>query len=164
MTRTISERGLAILKGEERLELRAYLDGGGVWTIGYGHTEDVHEGQQITEHQAEVLLCADLAWAEKCVNLRAPTLNQNQFDACVSLVFNIGCPRFDSSTLLRMIRKGDIKSASAHFEDWVYDNGKFVQGLLNRRLKERALFDTPVPPDFSNVQSGVETTAPKEPT
>jgi GH24 family phage-related lysozyme (muramidase) len=96
-----------------------------------------------------------------CVNLRAPHLNENQFSACVSLVFNIGCAAFNSSTLLRMIRVGDYKAASAQFMRWVHDNGKFAQGLKNRRERERALFDTPEPPEFSNVESGVESTAPK---
>lgn len=159
--RQISDGGLDLIKSFEGLRLDAYKDGGGVWTIGWGHVEGVEKGQRITEHQATELLRADLASAEMCVNLRAPHLNQNQFDACVSLVFNIGCAAFNSSTLLRMIRTGDYNAASAQFLRWVHDNGQFVQGLKNRRERERALFDTPVPPNFSNVDSGVESTAPK---
>ncbi len=161
MTRAVSDAGLSLLKGFEALKLRAYDDGGGVLTIGWGHTEDVKAGDEITEHQAEVMLRSDLADAESCVSLRCPNVNQNQFDALASLVFNIGCGLFNRSTLLRMVRIGDLRSASAHFDDFVYDNGKFVQGLKNRRDKERALFDTPIAADFSNVESGSDSTAPK---
>jgi lysozyme len=161
VTRQISDAGLALIKQAEGLRLRAYRDGGGVWTLGYGHTHDVHEGDEITEHQAEVMLRSDIACAEECVDLRAPALNQNQFDACVSLSFNIGCKRFDTSTLLRMIRKGDFRSAAAQFEVWNKDNGKVIDGLTKRRKRERALFETPMAADFSNIEAGVETTAPK---
>jgi lysozyme len=86
---------------------------GAPWTIGYGHTGDVEPGQQITEHQADVVLASDLGWAEDCINLRAPNIGQNQFDALVDLVINIGCPAFDTSTLLRLVRKGDSTPSPA---------------------------------------------------
>lgn len=156
--RVTGEAGIALIKESEGLRLKAYRDTGGVLSIGYGHTEDVHEGDEITEHQAEVMLRADLADAERCVQLRFPEANQNQWDACVSFVFNLGCTRFGSSTLLRLIRKGDYNAAAKQFGRWVNDNGVQLPGLVTRRAKEAALFLTP---DFSNVQSGAESTAPQ---
>jgi lysozyme len=147
---------------------------GAPWTIGYGHTGDVEPGQQITEHQADVVLASDLGWAEDCINLRAPNIGQNQFDALVDLVINIGCPAFDTSTLLRLVRKGDFNAVAGdpaqnfkngQFIRFNHDNGKVVPALTARRIAEAKLFLTPdPPPDFSNVEAGVESTAPKEPT
>jgi lysozyme len=162
--------GLELIKGFETLQLRAYLDRrGGVLTIGYGHTEDVKPDDVIIEHQADVLLEHDLADAEECVNLRAPGVNQNQFDALVSLVFNIGCSKFSTSTLLRLVRAGDFRSVSGtpgkqysdgQFARWNHDDGVVLDGLTRRRKAEAILFATPTA-DFSDVQSGVESTAPK---
>lgn len=141
------------------------------WTIGYGHTGDVTPADQVTEHQAEVVIRADLADAERCVNLRAPHVGQNQFDALVSLVFNIGCAKFNSSTLLRLVRDGDYRAVSGtaekQFKDgqyarWNHDNGKVVDGLTRRRAAEAKLFATPdASSDFSNVESGIDSTATK---
>jgi lysozyme len=168
MTRFIGRAGLELIKGFETLQLHAYLDRpGGVWTIGYGHTQDVHEGDRITEHQAEVMLRSDLENAERCVSLRAPSVTQNQFDALVSLVFNIGCGQFDKSTLLRLVRNGDLQAVAGtpgknyqdgQFARWNHDDGIVLDGLTRRRRAEAILFATP-DADFTNVISGVETTA-----
>lgn len=158
MSRNIGEAGLELIKSFETLQFRAYRDSGGVLTIGWGHTKDVREGDVITEAQAEELIKADLAEAEECVNRHAPKLYQHEFDACVSLVFNIGCAAFGKSTLLRMIRIGDFKSAAKQFDRWNKDNGVVLAGLTRRRAAERKLFE---PPDFANVESGVTTTAQK---
>jgi lysozyme len=165
--------GLDLLKSFEQLRLRAYRDGGGVLTIGWGHTADVKEADEITAHHADVMLASDVADAERCVNLRAPNVGQNQFDALVSFVFNLGCARFDTSTLLRLVRAGDFRAAAGDPPDFKngqfirfnHDNGKVVAGLTRRRIAEAKLFLTPdPPPDFSNVEAGIESTAPKEPT
>ena len=92
MNRKISENGLALIKRFEGLRLTAYQDSVGVWTIGYGHTSSVSEGQTITQTQADAYLRADCANAEKAVNryMAVYQWNQNQFDALVSFTYNCG--------------------------------------------------------------------------
>lgn len=130
------------IKDHEGLRLTAYKDGGGVWTIGYGHTgADVREGLTIPLSEAERLLTLDLRVAEGHVNkLVQVNLNQNQFDALVSFVYNLGGDAFRSSTLLKLLNAGDYEGAANQFQRWNKDNGKVVPGLTNRRGKERELF------------------------
>lgn len=135
--------GIAFIKRWEKLELEAYLDGGGVLTIGYGHTgPDVKLGDVITEEEAEALLVADLAEAEDAVNDYVDVeLDQFEFDALVSFTFNCGVEAFRTSTLLRLLNNGDYSAAAMQFKRWVKDNGKVVQGLVNRRAAEQAMFE-----------------------
>lgn len=141
MARHINEAGLEELKSSEALRLKAYLDGGGVPTIGWGHTKGVRMGQTITREQAEAFLREDLAWAERAVetSVKVP-LNDNQFAALVSFTFNVGEGAFKKSTLLKKLNKGDYSSVPKELLKWVNDNGKRVQGLYNRRVREGALF------------------------
>ncbi|HCM2254009.1 TPA: lysozyme, partial [Salmonella enterica subsp. enterica serovar Agbeni] len=119
----------------------AYQDGGGVWTIGYGHTRGVKQGQVINHEQADEFLDSDLRQVESCISERVTVaLNQNQFDALVSFVFNVGRQAFSDSTLLKKLNEGNYRAAADQFTRWVYDNDKFVQGLYNRRVAERDLF------------------------
>jgi lysozyme len=71
-------------------------------------------------------------------------LNQNQFDALVSFAFNVGDGAFRSSTLLRLLNQGQYDQVPAQLRRWNMDNGHVVQGLINRRNKEIALWNTPV--------------------
>jgi lysozyme len=137
----ISDLGLAVLKAHEGLRLTAYKDGGGVWTIGWGHTgPEVKYRLTITEEQAVALLRKDVAWAEEEVR-RLGALPQNQFDALVSLTYNIGAAAFRKSTLARLIRSGASPAVVAEqFPRWNKDNGQVVQGLTNRRHAEKTLF------------------------
>lgn len=137
-----SAAGLALTKQFEGLELKAYQDSVGVWTIGYGHTgADVKPGLTITEEQASVLLAADVAWAVTCVNKSVKSaINQNQFDAMVDFVFNLGCAAFGQSTLLRMVNAGDFVGAAGQFLRWNKAGGKVLAGLTKRRQGEMALF------------------------
>lgn len=130
------------IKDHEGLRLTAYKDGGGVWTIGYGHTgADVREGLTIPLSEAERLLTRDLKTAEGHVNGAVQVkLTQNQFDALVSFVYNVGGEAFRTSTMLRLLNAGDYVGAANQFPRWNKDNGKVVQGLINRRAKERDLF------------------------
>lgn len=130
------------IKKAEGLRLKAYLDTGGVWTIGYGHTgPEVVEGLTITLDGAERLLREDLRTAEGHVNkLVKVALTQNQFDALVSFVYNIGGGAFKESTMLRLLNAGDYEGAANQFPRWNKDNGKVVAGLTNRRREERELF------------------------
>lgn len=138
-----SASGLSLLKAHEGCRLKAYMDTGGVWTIGYGHTEGVRAGDTCTQAQAEAWLVEDVVDAEKQVGngVRVP-LTQNQFDALVSLVYNIGGGAFFSSTLLRKLNAGDYTGAAGQFTRWIFDNGMIVNGLVLRRSDERALFLT----------------------
>lgn len=137
----ISSIGLALIKKREALRLKAYLDTGGVPTIGYGHTHGVKLGDVCTQEQAERWLEGDASIAELAVNnLVRVSLNQNQFDALVCFVFNIGVAAFAASTLLRKLNASDYEGAANQFGRWIYDNGKVVSGLVNRRAAERDLF------------------------
>lgn len=136
----MSEKGRNLTKVCEGLRLAAYLDGGGVPTIGYGHIKGVKLGDTCDELQATVWLIEDLEEAEDAVNkLVTIQLTSGQFDALVDFVFNLGRERFRTSTLLKKVNAKD-PTAKDEFLRWKYDNGKVVQGLLNRRIKEAALF------------------------
>jgi lysozyme len=130
------------IKNAEGLRLTAYLDGGGVWTIGYGHTgADVRAGLTIPLSEAERLLTRDLRTAEGHINDAVEVkLTQDQFDALVSFVYNVGGGAFRSSTLLKLLNAGDYEGAANQLLRWDKDNGKRVQGLANRRQEERKLF------------------------
>lgn len=135
------------LKKWEGLELKAYPDVVGVWTIGYGHTKTVKPRMVITEKEAERLLREDLDWAEKAVaNAVKVPITQPQFDAMVSLCFNIGAGAFSKSTLVRKLNAGDYEGAAQQFRVWVKGtdpNTKqkvTIKGLVNRRADEEALF------------------------
>ncbi|MBH0371660.1 lysozyme [Salmonella enterica] len=136
-----SNDGLDFIRAREGVKLAAYQDGGGVWTIGYGHTRGVKQGQVINHEQADEFLDNDLRQVESCISERVTVaLNQNQFDALVSFVFNVGRQAFSDSTLLKKLNEGNYRAAADQFTRWVYDNDKFVQGLYNRRVAERDLF------------------------
>ena len=141
----ISYNGIQFLKQWEGFKAQAYKDTGGVWTIGFGTIKwkglPVGQGMTITEKEAELALQEDLAWAQTAVNqLVRVSLTQNMFDALVSFVYNIGETAFRKSTLLRLLNNGSYTEAAKQFERWKFDNGKVIQGLLNRREAERALF------------------------
>lgn len=136
-----SDRGLDLIRFFEQLRLTAYRDAVGVLTIGYGHTANVREGQRITEAQADAFLAEDVSWAEDAVlNGVTTPLTQNQFDALVSLVFNIGAGAFATSTIRRLLNAGLYREAAEEFPRWRYAKGKVLAGLVNRRAKERELF------------------------
>lgn len=138
----VSEKGLNIIKESESLQLKAYKCPAGILTIGYGHTgPDVLPGMTINQVAADVYLKLDCAVAEHAINrlVKIP-LNQNQFDALVSLVFNIGTGAFQRSTLLKRINEGDFGAASDEFLKWTKSKGKELPGLVIRRNKERNLF------------------------
>jgi lysozyme len=136
----ISDKGLALIKREEGLRLDAYQDGGGVWTIGYGSTCDVHQGLVITPGEAERRLLDDIGRHDITPYLDGCVTSQCQFDAMTSLAFNIGLDRFNGSTVLKRHRAGNYPRAADAFLLWKYDNGKLVKGLLNRREQERLLY------------------------
>lgn len=153
----VSEKCLRLIKNQEGGDAQdGALDGvfhaywdklGKVWTIGYGHTGDVKPGQALTEAQAHDLLCRDMERFEKGVeNLLVRSATPGQFDAMVSLAYNIGLgtkepPRgFTGSTLLKKFNAGDIEGAAAEFAEWNVADGVIQRGLVRRRAKEMIRF------------------------
>lgn len=137
-------KGRELIKSFESLKLKAYPDpatGGKPWTIGWGHTKGVKPGDQITQAQAEAFLAEDLAVFESAVNsaIKRP-MTQSQFDAMVSLAFNIGGANFASSTLVKKFNAGDVQGAADQFPRWKNADGKEMKGLVRRRAAERELF------------------------
>lgn len=138
----LSNKGKEAIKEYEGVRLRAYLDSGGVVTIGVGHTSPgLSLGMLATPAQVDTWLTEDVAEAEDAVNrLVKVALTQNQFDALVSFVFNLGEGQFGKSTLLRKLNASDYDGAQAEFKRWVYDNGKIQPGLVKRRYAESEYF------------------------
>lgn len=147
--RRINHRGLDIIKRSESLALVAYLCPARVWTIGYGHTAGVKEGDTCTVEQAEAWLRDDCAHAEMAVArlVRVP-ITDNQFSALVSFAFNVGTDEdadtiaegLGDSTLLRKLNGGDYIGAANEFPKWNKAGGKVLGGLVTRREAERNLF------------------------
>ena len=142
----VSPSGVDLICNFEGLRLKAYDDGVGVWTIGFGTTKypngiRVKKGDTCTLDQAKAYMQNDLKSFEQTVNntVKVP-LNQNQFDALVSLAYNIGATAFKKSTLVKRLNEGNYKAAANQFNVWVNAGGKRMQGLVNRRAAERALF------------------------
>ena len=144
--RQIGPNGLALIQRWETLQLVGMLPTpNDVPTAGWGHTgPDVVLGQTYTMDQATQWLQQDLQWAEECVcNSVLPNLTQNQFDACVSLCFNIGAAGFAGSSVARDLNSHQIAAAADAFLMWDKQHGTVLQGLLDRREDERQLFLTP---------------------
>lgn len=142
----VSAKGIDLICSFEGLRLTAYDDGVGVWTIGFGTIKypngvRVKRGDTCTLEQAKSYMKYDLIEFEHTVNslVKVP-LNQNQFDALVSLTYNIGSGAFKSSTLLKKLNLSDYKGAADQFDVWVNAGGKRMQGLANRRAKEKEFF------------------------
>jgi lysozyme len=127
----------------EGCRLTAYADSGGVLTIGYGHTQGVCPGQTISEEDALLLLNEDLAVADAAVNrLVNVKLAQNQFDALVDFVFNLGEGNLQKSSLLKFLNLGQSLLAAKEFLRWDLIGGVPSAGLLRRRQAEQSLFLT----------------------
>lgn len=146
----ISSNGIDFIKQREGIRLDAYKCTAGVWTIGYGHTKGVKKGDKITEKQAEEFLESDLlAICEKPLSSflekNRIELNQNQYDAICSFIFNVGFNNFLSSSIARgLINREQKQSIANYFSKWVKVKkcGIYVidKGLQNRRKLEIELF------------------------
>jgi len=141
----ISNTGINLIRGFEDLRLKAYDDGVGVWTIGYGTTAingvTVKKGDTCTAEQAKSYMAQDLKKFESAVNTAVKVqLNQNQFDALVSLTYNIGIGAFKGSTLLKQLNAKDYKGAAEQFSRWNRGGGRVLNGLIKRRKIEMELF------------------------
>ncbi|OIV47456.1 lysozyme [Sodalis sp. TME1] len=143
----IRQDGVARIKAFEGLRLTAYQCSADRWTIGYGHTSGVKAEDVITLEQAGAFLRDDIdAVVERLNALTTVPVNQNQFDALCSLVFNIGIEAFATSTLLKKLNEGDYPGAAAEFPKWckITVKGQKVRslGLIKRRQEEKALFES----------------------
>lgn len=146
--RAINSLGLQLLKDAEGCKLKAYPDPGtkgDPWTIGWGHTgEGIREGITWTQEHADKQLVEDLR--STCLGVfnftRGVPLNDNQFSALVCFAYNVG--HWRSSTLFKHVLKGEYNGAADEFHKWVHAGGKTLTGLVNRRQRERELFETPV--------------------
>jgi len=140
--RRIGQRGLDLIKQFEGWYPEPYLCPANKWTIGYGHLITPEETfTHITMEEGEDLLELDVNEAELGVEtlVKVP-LNQNQFDALVSFVFNLGSGNLSASTLLKKLNAGDYKGAADEFPRWIFAAGKKLLGLIARRDAERTLF------------------------
>ena len=125
----------------EGFEPEAYRDVVGVWTIGFGHTKDVKEGDKISYYDAIALLKKEVAYFARGVelNVKVP-LTQNMFDAITSFTYNLGIGNLKRSTLLRKLNREDYEGAAREFKRWNRAGGKVYRGLTSRRLEEEELF------------------------
>lgn len=135
------EKAKRIIKEFEGLRLQSYKCPAGVWTIGYGHTKGIKPNMTITESDAERLLDIDIVEVARTIRKYVTVhLNDNQAQALVSFIFNVGPGNFANSTLLRKLNAKDYKGASLEFQKWVYSKGKKLPGLVRRRKAEMELF------------------------
>lgn len=130
-----------LIKRFEGLYLKAYVCPAGVLTIGYGHTKGVKPGDEINEMQAEIYLREDVEACEIQLNYLTLPINQHQFDALCSFIFNLGIGNFMQSTLLKKLKAGD-KTAADEILRWDKSGGKVLPGLTARRKAEYDLFCT----------------------
>lgn len=145
---TISNKGLDLIKESESFRAIPYLCPAGIPTIGYGTT--IYENgkavkltdDSITEKQAESILRFQVNnLYGKAVNRYVQVdINQNQFDALSSFVYNVGAGNLQRSTLLKKLNNSDYEGAAQEFTKWNKSNGRILKGLTIRREKERDLF------------------------
>lgn len=144
---SVSAAGVDSIMQWEDCRIAVYRDIAGYPTAGCGHlvTDGTHRvGQQLSKDQIRDLLVEDLAPTVTCVNrgIGNAKTSQGQFDAFVSLTFNIGCPRFLGSTALKCHKRGDAVCATRGIGMWKYAGGKVSQGLINRRAAEAKLYES----------------------
>ena len=110
----ISQEGIALIKKFEGVEYNAYKCAAGVWTIGYGHTKGVSEGDTITKAEADEMLVLELEEYEKAVNdALTISVDQCMFDALVSWTYNLGPSNLNASTMLKVLNSGDYEGVPA---------------------------------------------------
>jgi len=148
-----SQDGIELIKDFEKFRPNAYPDAGR-WAIGYGHTAGVQPGDTCTQQEAEDFLRLDLEETERYVYgvVQVP-LSQHQFDAIVSLTFNMGIGNLMKSDVLRMLNRKNYDGACRQFARHNRSEGEVMDGLIRRRAAEMALWNLPdhVPSDKSPV-------------
>ena len=137
----VSQKCVDLIKHFEGFEDTAYLCPANVWTIGYGRTRNVREGDRITEVQAERDLLEELEeFAEQVLNSVKVELTQNELDALTSWTYNLGVGNLNSSTLLKKLNAGDKNSVPSEMIRWNKAAGKVLAGLTRRREAEAKLW------------------------
>ncbi len=132
----ISENGINLIKKFEGCSLSAYKCPRGVWTIGWGHTAGVKQGDRITQEKADELLKKDLKVFEAHVsNIVKIPLKQNQFDALVSFCYNCG-----AANLRKLVSNRNTAQIAAAIPLYNKSGGKVLAGLVKRRAEEKSLF------------------------
>lgn len=152
-----SAKGIKLIKHYEGCSLTAYQDSVGVWTIGYGTTTNVKPGMKITQKQADEFLLSDIKKFESLVNKAVTSrINQDQFDALISFIYNIGPGKKDvkdglitlkngkPSTLLNDVNASRFSQTAKDFLSWNKAGGVVLNGLVKRRQSESTLFSTGV--------------------
>ena len=138
---TTSRKGLQLIKDFEGLRLASYKCPAGVWTIGYGHTKGVKQGQVIDQSKADDYLVEDIAPIERLLNDLRINFRQEQFDALVSWIFNLGASAFQRSTLyIRIGTNASDEEITDQIIKWVNAAGKPLVGLKKRRIAEANMF------------------------
>lgn len=137
----ISSEGIELIKKFEGCETTAYQDSVGVWTIGFGHTKGVQEGQSCSMQDAETMLSEEMDEYEGYINSMVDVdLNQNEFDSLVAWVYNLGPTNLRESTLLKILNAGDKDGIPEQINRWNRAGGKILQGLVRRREAESLMF------------------------
>ena len=137
----VSQECIDLVKFFEGFEPKAYLCPANVWTIGYGRTKNVKEGDELTEPQAERDLFEELdEFAEQVLNTVKVDLEQNELDALTSWTYNLGVGNLQSSTLLKKLNSGDKNSVPSEMVRWNKAAGKVLAGLTRRREAEAKLW------------------------
>jgi lysozyme len=140
--RQTSAAGLDLIRGFEGERLESYRCPAGKWTISVGVTgPHVTEGMKITQAESDELFAAAIRTFETGINkmLLVP-ISQNQFDAIVALGYNIGLHNLQSSTLLKLLNRGEYSKAAAEFGRWSHAAGQLMPGLVKRRRAEAEMF------------------------
>ena len=150
-----SARGVKLITEFEGFRANAYPDVGSVWTIGYGFTKGVKQGDKITRTQADARLREELSEYEQGVSRACRVQpNQNQFDALVCFAFNVGVAGMSRSSVIKAHNREDYQAAARAFGLWVKAGGKQWPGLVRRRAAEAALYLEPIPDDVSDPMDG----------
>ena len=137
-----SETCVAAIQQAEGFRSAAYRDMAGVWTIGYGETLHVKQGDAITQADAEARLRQRLAACAFDVRqLVRRSLTQGELDALIDFEYNLGRAALQHSTLLAKLNAGDLAGAAAEFPRWCHADGEYVAGLLARRMREQGWFN-----------------------
>lgn len=139
-SKTTSSRGINAIKIFEGFREIPYEDAVGIITVGYGHTGK-RAYSRVSKEEAEKLLIEDVCIAEECINtFVTKSLLQHEFDALVSLIYNIGTGAFKKSTLLKRLNEGRKYDTANEFLRWDKAGGKRLNALNKRRRSERRMF------------------------
>jgi lysozyme len=145
MTLLVTAQGIAMIKAFEGFRADAYLDIGGVPTIGYGETQGVKMGDTVTEAKAaaDLKLRVDHDFAPRVLDALPKfrgSMSLNEFDALVSFAYNIGSAAFAGSTMAKLLEAGDVMNAAEQFAIWNHTGGYEVRALTKRRAHEMRVF------------------------